>query len=195
MFTGIVEEVGVVNKIDPQNPLQGLVIGARTVLDGAREGDSIAVNGACLTVTRVYPDSFAVGVMPETIRRTNLGELQAGDRVNLERALLPDTRMGGHFVQGHIDGVGTVSSLTPDGTALSLKIEATPEMLRYVVEKGFIAVDGASLTVTSVDERSFGIALIPYTQQHIALELMQVGHRTNLEVDILAKYLEKLLIH
>jgi riboflavin synthase len=195
VFTGIVEEVGSINHIDLDNPLQSIVIGAQTVLRGAREGDSIAVNGACLTVTRLDPDSFAVGVMPETLRRTNLGGLQAGGRVNLEQALLPDTRMGGHFVQGHIDGVGTVISAVPDGTALSLQIEAAPEILRYVVEKGFIAVDGASLTVTAVDQSSFRIALIPYTQQHIAPDLMRVGHRANLEVDILAKYLEKLLVH
>jgi riboflavin synthase len=194
VFTGIVEEIGTITNVDLANPLQSLVIGARSVLQGTKEGDSIAVNGTCLTVTRLDQQGFAVGVMPETLRRTNLGGLQAGDQVNLERALLPDTRMGGHFVQGHIDGVGAVVSAEPDGEALSVRIEAAPDVLRYIVEKGFIAVDGASLTVTGVDDSSFGIALIPYTQQHIAPDLTRVGHRANLEVDILAKYLEKLLV-
>jgi riboflavin synthase len=195
VFTGIVEEVGTVTGVDLTNPLQSIVIRSQSILDDAKTGDSIAVNGACLTVTRLDRDSFAVGVMPETLRRTNLGGLQPGDQVNLERALLPNTRLGGHFVQGHIDGLGTVVSATPDGDALWLQIETAPEILRYVVEKGFIAVDGASLTVTAVNDRSFSTALIPYTQQHIAIDLMRVGHPANLEVDILAKYLEKLLVH
>jgi riboflavin synthase len=195
MFTGIVEEVGTVVRVDPASPLQGLIIQADVVLEDARPGDSISVNGTCLTVTSLLSDRFFAGVMPETLRRTNLGELKPGDSVNLERPVLPQTRLGGHFVQGHVDGTGTVKSVTPDGNALSVWIEAPTDLLRYVVEKGFIAIDGASLTVTSVDEHGLGIALVPYTQEHVAAGLVTVGHTVNLEVDVLAKYVEKLVIH
>jgi riboflavin synthase len=158
-------------------------------------GDSVAVNGACLTVTRLGDEKLSVGVMPETLRRTALADLTPGDTVNLERALQPTSRLGGHFVQGHVDGVGTVTAVTPDGNARVVRIDAPPELLRYIVEKGFIAVDGTSLTVTQVDEGSFSVALVPFTQEHVAAGLMQTGHRVNLEVDILAKYVEKLVVH
>lgn len=195
MFTGIIEEVGVVAGIDLDSPLEGLLISSQTVIADAHLGDSIAVNGTCLTVTRLDTGQFAVGVMPETQRRTNLGMLHPGDTVNLERPLRPDSRLGGHFVQGHIDGVGTITSISPDGTALAVRIETTPAILRYVVEKGFITVDGASLTVTMVDDTGFGVALIPYTQEHIADTSQTTGRQVNIEVDILAKYVEKLVIH
>jgi riboflavin synthase len=133
--------------------------------------------------------------MPETLRRTNLGELSEGDPLNLERPLQPESRLGGHFVQGHVDGTGVVESVTPDGSALAVRISTTPDILKYVVEKGFIAVDGVSLTVTEVDDRGFGIALISYTQENTASGLKTVGHSVNLEVDVLAKYVEKLVIH
>ena len=195
MFSGIVEEVGIVVSTDVKSPQEGLTIRARDVLDGTRVGDSIAVNGACLTVTRLDGDRFTAGVVAETLRRTNLGDLAAGDSVNLERSVRPTSRLGGHFVQGHVDGVGTVLSVVPDGTAQVVRIQTSPELLRYIVEKGFIAVDGASLTVTQVDDHSFSVALIPFTQEHIAGGLMQRGYRANLEVDILAKYVEKLVVH
>jgi riboflavin synthase len=195
MFTGIVEEVGTILSVDLESPLEGLTIEARQVLDATRPGDSIAVNGACLTVTTLDAHRFAVGVMPETVRRTNLQDLVVGDTVNLERPLRPHSRLGGHFVQGHVDGTGTVSSVRPDGNALAVRIEAAPDLLRYIVEKGFIAADGASLTVTTVDGKGFGVALIPYTQEHVSAGLHQIGHRVNLEVDILAKYVEKLVVH
>jgi riboflavin synthase len=195
MFTGIVEEVGTVVRVDPASPLEGLVIDADVVLDDARPGDSISVNGTCLTVTSLLSGRFFAGVMPETLRRTNLGDLKPGDSVNLERPVLPKTRLGGHFVQGHVDGTGTVKSVRPDGNALSVWIEAPADLLRYIVEKGFIAIDGASLTVTSVDEQGFGTALVPYTQEHVAAGLVTVGHTVNIEVDVLAKYVEKLVVH
>jgi riboflavin synthase len=194
MFTGIVEEVGSVVAMDLDHPERGLVIRATTVPEDTQVGDSIAVNGACLTVTAVDPGAFAVGVMPETLRRSNIGDLRPGDQVNLERPLQPTSRLGGHFVQGHVDGTGSVVSVTPEGNAVAVRIEAAAEVLRYIVEKGFIAVDGASLTVTGVDDRGFAVALVPYTQEHIARGLMTRGHRVNLEVDVLAKYLEKLVV-
>lgn len=195
MFTGIVEEVGEVRSVDVESPQDGLTIQAQRVLSDAKLGDSIAVNGTCLTVTRLDRDQFTVGVMPETLRRTNLGELSEGDPLNLERPLQPESRLGGHFVQGHVDGTGVVESVTPDGSALAVRISTTPDILKYVVEKGFIAVDGVSLTVTEVDDRGFGIALISYTQENTASGLKTVGHSVNLEVDVLAKYVEKLVIH
>jgi riboflavin synthase len=195
MFTGIIEEVGVIQAADLESPQEGLIIRCRTVLEDAHLGDSIAVNGTCLTVTRLGDQEFAVGVMPETLRRTNLGDLSAGSQVNLERPVQPASRLGGHFVQGHVDGTGRVASVTPDGTALSVRIETSPDILRYVVEKGFITVDGASLTVTEVDGTGFSIALIPYTQEHTAPTMRTVGARVNLEVDVLAKYVEKLVVH
>ncbi len=195
MFTGIVEEVGTVHSIDVESPQDGLTVRARLVLSDTRLGDSIAVNGTCLTVTRLDGDAFTVGVMPETLRRTNLGGLRPGDTLNLERPLQPESRLGGHFVQGHIDGTGLVSAVTEDGTALAIRITAPPHILKYVVEKGFIAIDGVSLTVTEVDESGFGIGLIFYTQENVADGLKTVGHEVNLEVDVLAKYVEKLVIH
>jgi riboflavin synthase len=193
MFTGIIEEIGKVAPADVRD--DGLVIAARVVLEGTAIGDSIAVNGACLTVTKVSDDAFSVGVMPETWRRTSLGDLAVGEAVNLERAVLAGGRLGGHIVQGHVDSVGVVDAVQSDGNALAIRIAAGPEILRYVVEKGFIAVEGASLTVTHVDEESFGIALIPFTRENTAPRLKEVGKRVNLEVDILAKYVEKLVIH
>jgi riboflavin synthase len=195
MFTGIVEEVGEVVTVDLAGPQPSLVLRAGAVLADTRPGDSIAVNGVCLTVTALDGDRFSVEVMAETLRRSNLGRLVPGDRANLERPVQPQSRLGGHFVQGHVDGTGTIASVAPDGTALAVRIETGPSILRYVVEKGFIAVDGASLTVTAVDDAGFSVALIPYTQEHLAGGLQTVGSTVNLEVDILAKYLEKLVVH
>jgi len=195
VFTGIVEEVGQIMGADPASPLRSLTIAANVVLEDAHLGDSIAVNGACLTITDFDSGSFSVGVVPETVRRTNLGSLTPGDGVNLERPLLPTSRLGGHFVQGHVDGTGRVASVAPERTAVNVRIEADPSILRYVVEKGFIAIDGASLTVTAVDAGGFGVSLIPYTQMNTASGLRNPGAIVNLEVDILAKYLEKLVIH
>jgi len=188
MFTGIIEEVGKVRAARPDK----LTIAAQKVLEDTRPGDSMAVNGVCLTVTALSPDSFAVEVMPETLRRTNLGALRSGDGVNLERPLAVGGRFGGHFVQGHVDGVGRVRSVMLQGEALLLKFEALPEIMRYVVEKGFIAVDGVSLTVVKCNSTSFGVSLVRYTLENTTLGVRRPGDTVNLEVDIIAKYVERL---
>jgi riboflavin synthase len=195
MFTGIVEEVGTVASVDTESAQDGLRVAADLVLDGTQVGDSISVNGVCLTVTSIVGSELHFGVMQETLRRSNLGELGPNDQVNLERALQPSTRMGGHFVQGHADGTGEVLKVEQEGSSLLVRIGATADILRYVVEKGFIAVDGASLTVTAVDDESFSVALVSFTQSHIAERLFSQGKSVNLEVDVLAKYVEKLVVH
>jgi riboflavin synthase len=188
MFTGIVEEVGTVKSLHSGR----LTVSAPGILKGTKPGDSIAVNGTCLTVTTISGNTFSMDIMPETLRRTNLEGLRPGDRVNLERALAADGRFGGHFVQGHVDGTGRVSSMTPEAEALLMKIAAPSDIMRYVVEKGFIAVDGVSLTVAYCDADSFTVSLVPFTQQHTTLGRKQPGDAVNLEVDIIAKYVEKL---
>lgn len=188
MFTGIVEEVGSI----VATPAGGLVVRAQVVLEDAKLGDSICINGTCLTVTRIEGDTFAVDTVPETLRRTNLGDLTPGSPVNLERALLPTTRMGGHFVQGHIEGTGTLTEQRDDGEAWMLRFDVPRELARYIVEKGFITIDGISLTVVSCDHTSFSVTIIPFTREHTNLGARRVGDRVNLETDILAKYVERL---
>ena len=188
MFTGIVEEIGSVRATRPGQ----LTITAQKVLEDTGPGDSMSVNGVCLTVTEIAPDYFSVDVMPETLQRTNLGALRPGDGVNLERPLAVGGRFGGHFVQGHVDGVGRVHSVTPQGEALLLKFEARLEIMRYVVEKGFIAVDGVSLTVVQCNSTSFGVSLVRYTLENTTLGVRRPGDTVNLEVDIIAKYVERL---
>ena len=188
MFTGIVEEVGKV-KYSGQGKL---VVSARKVLEGTVLGDSIATNGVCLTVTELTADSFSVDVMPETLRRSSLGSLRSGDPVNLERALAAGGRMGGHFVQGHVDGTGKIVSFTPEGDAVLMKISAPPKIMRYVVEKGFIAIEGISLTVTSCDESAFSVSLVSFSRANTNLSAKKPGDAVNLEVDIIAKYVERL---
>lgn len=172
-------------------------IEAKTVLDGVNLGDSIAVNGTCLTVTQfdTQVSDFTVGLSPETLRKTSLIELESGSVVNLERAVTPTTRMGGHFVQGHVDGTGVIVSKVPEGDSLWVKVKAGKELLKFVVPKGFIAVDGTSLTVVDVfdDEECFNFMLVAYTQQKVVIPLKKVGQKVNLEVDILGKYVERLL--
>jgi len=190
MFTGIVEEVGtVVEAVDHR-----LVV-RTTTLDGVAVGDSIAVNGACLTVVELTDATFAVDLSDETLARTALGSLAVGSPVDLERALLPTSRMGGHFVQGHIDGVGTVVELSGPVEARVMSIDAPAEVERYLIEKGFITVDGISLTVTSVVGATFSIAVIPYTWEHTVLGSKRLGDAVNLEVDVLAKYVAKFVSH
>ncbi|MBI4303389.1 MAG: riboflavin synthase [Chloroflexi bacterium] len=188
MFTGIIEEVGRVAAAQPGN----LAIAASQVLQGTKPGDSIAVNGVCLTVTSLSTNSFAVYTMPETLSRSNLGQLSIGDRVNLERALAVGGRLGGHLVQGHVDAIGRLASTRWDGKAMLVTIEAPPEVMRYVVEKGFIAVDGISLTVTSREADSFQVSIVDFTRQHTNLGDRRVGDLVNLEIDIIAKYIEQL---
>jgi len=189
MFTGIVEEIGLVSRVERDL----LKIQASLVLEGTQLGDSIAVNGVCLTVIARDGGSFSVEVMPETLRRTNLGMLRSGERVNLERALTPTSRLGGHFVQGHIDGTGRIVSAKPEDRAILVRFVAPPELMRYIVPKGFIAIDGASLTVVDVDSGSFTVSLVSFTQRHITLGGKKPGSIVNLETDILGKYVERLL--
>jgi len=188
MFTGIVEEIGRVTSAQPRN----LAITASKVLQGMEMGGSIAVNGVCLTVTSFNSNSFSVDIMSETLRRTNLGLLCAGDEVNLERPLTPEKQLGGHFVQGHIDDTGRVTSVTWDGEAMLIRLEAPPEAMGYIVKKGFIAVDGVSLTIVDYDASSFLVSIVDYTRKHTTLGSKQVGDLVNLEVDIIAKYLDRL---
>lgn len=188
MFTGIVEEVGTIKLASTDS----LVISAMKVLEHLKPGDSISVSGACLTVTRLEREAFRVELMPETLRRTNLGRLRPGDKVNLERALRVGDRLGGHFVQGHVDGVGKVLRCSSEAGARLLRISAPGKLLHYVVEKGFIAVEGVSLTVVQRDETSFLVSLVRHTLENTNLGLKRPGDLVNLEVDILAKYLEQL---
>lgn len=189
MFTGIVVEKGKVLEAREDS----LVVESRLALEGAAIGDSIAVNGACLTITTMSDGRFAVDVTPETLRRTNLGDLGEGSPVNLEPSLAYGGKVGGHLVQGHVDAVGVVAEITPEGNSRLITIDAPRDIMRYVVEKGFIAVDGISLTVAALTDAQFTVAVIPYTDQHTTLGERGPGHRVNLEADILAKYTERLL--
>ena len=187
MFTGIVEETGTLKAMSSSR----LTISAARVLEGTKPGDSMAVNGACLTVSTLDAASFSVDIMPETLKRTNLGLLHPGSTVNLERPLLVGGRLGGHLVQGHVDATGKVISLIPEGGAVIARFAVPPEVLRYVVEKGFIAVDGVSLTVTGYDKTSLSVSLVAYTLKNTILGTKRVGDLVNLEVDIIAKYVGK----
>ena len=189
MFTGIVEEVGVVAKISGN----GMTVRATKVTEDMKLGDSIAVNGACLTAVSFDRTEFSVDLSPETMRRTSLGQLSVGGPVNLERALLASDRMGGHIMQGHVDGTGRVMSTKTDGDSTIFRIRVPKRLHRYIVEKGFVAVDGISLTVVKRGASSFTLAVIPYTLENTNLSAVSVGDRVNLEADILAKYVESLL--
>lgn len=193
MFTGIIEEVGKVKSLRRGAKSFVLEVEAETVLEGTQVGDSIATNGVCLTVTNLTGRGFTADVMPETVNRTALGELVSGASVNLERALSLQTRLGGHIVSGHIDGTGRISNIRQDDNALWLTIECDSKLLRYVIEKGSITIQGVSLTVARVDERSFSVSLIPHTQAATTLHQAKVGDLVNLEIDIIAKYVEKLI--
>ena len=190
MFTGIVEEIGRIKRCSNT----GLEVQAQLVLGDTKLGDSISINGVCLTVVEYGPDSFVVDTVPETLRRTNLGELSPGDPVNLERALSAAARLGGHFVQGHIEGTATIVSIEPDGDAILVRFQTSSEIMRYVVGKGFIAIDGASLTIVDRDDESFRVTLIPFTREHTSLGSRSIGDRVNIETDILAKYVERLVV-
>ncbi len=171
----------------------GLTVGADKVMDGIRLGDSIAVNGACLTVVEFGPQRFRVDLAPETLRRTSLSQLTTGSRVNLERPLAVTDRLGGHIVQGHVDGAGQITSIRPEGDCFIFRVRAPKRLLPYIVEKGFVAIDGISLTIVSKGAASFTVSVIPYTLSNTNLQEKSGGHRVNLEVDILAKYVESLL--
>ena len=189
MFTGIVEEVGLVAKLDARS----LTVRASKVVNGLQLGDSISVNGACLTVVARRDDQFSVDVVPETRRRTSLGTLTPGNRVNLERPLAVGDRLGGHIMQGHVDATGRVTSRKPKADSVILRISSPKRLMPYIVEKGSIAVDGISLTVVKRGASSFTLSVIPYTLENTNLKEKAVGDRVNLEVDIVAKYVETLL--
>lgn len=187
MFTGIIEKVGRITAVSPKR----LAIAAGRVFQGIEQGSSISVNGACLTVTEFGSNSFSVDIMPETLKRTNIGLLRAGDRVNLERPLTLEKPLSGHLVQGHIDATGRVASILGQGEATIISFESPPEVMRYIVEKGFIAIDGVSLTVVARDAGSFKVSIVDFTLKNTIIGSRQVGDTVNLEVDIIAKYVER----
>lgn len=193
MFTGIIEEVGHVKSLRRGTRSFTLEVEASLVMEDTRVGDSIATNGVCLTVTSLTGHGFTADVMPETVMRTALGELIPGSPVNLERALSLQTRLGGHIVSGHVDGTGRISDRRQDDTALWLTVECDSSLLRYIIQKGSITIQGVSLTVARVDDRSFAVSLIPHTQAATTLHQAKVGDLVNLENDVIAKYVEKLL--
>jgi riboflavin synthase len=193
VFTGIVEEMGTVRALEERDGGVSLQVAARTVCKDVQLGDSIAVNGVCLTVTEFDADGFTVGLAPETLRRTDLGDLRPGGRVNLERAVAAGGRMGGHYVQGHVDGTGEIVSVRPEGDSLWITFRAPADLLPYLVVKGFVAIDGISLTITERREATFSVALVAYTQTAVTLAAKRPGDRVNLEVDVIAKYVESLL--
>ncbi len=193
MFTGIIEETGTVRHVSLHGNSGSIQVGAELVLAGTRPGDSIAVNGVCLTVTTMDTNGFTADVMAETLRRSNLGQLKAGALVNLERAMPADGRFGGHIVSGHIDGTGTIAALEKEGNATWVYIHTSPEILALVVEKGSIAIDGISLTVAKVGMEEFAVSIIPHTSSHTTLLKKKAGDVVNLENDIVGKYVQRLL--
>jgi riboflavin synthase len=192
VFTGLVEEVGRVTRLEA-GEMARLSVSARRVLEGTRAGDSVSVNGVCLTVNEVYTGMLVFFAMPETLRRSALGDLAEGSAVNLERAMSPAGRFGGHIVQGHVDGVGEVLEVRLEGEAEIWAFRAPESVLRYVVEKGSICVEGISLTVVSVSEGSFTVSILPQTRANTNLRELGVGDTVNLEADVIAKYVERLL--
>lgn len=193
MFTGLVEEIGLVKAVNMGNASGTLTIEANKILKDAKIGDSIAVNGVCLTATAINGNTFTADVMAETFRRSSLGKLNSKACVNLERAMAADGRFGGHIVSGHIDGTGTVKEIIPEENAIWYTILAKEDLLKYIVEKGSIAIDGISLTVAYVDNECFKVSIIPHTKSETILQYKKPGDIVNLECDIVGKYVEKLL--
>ena len=193
MFTGIIEEIGRIKSIKKGARSASLEIEANTVLDGTQLGDSISTNGVCLTVTSMKGNCFTADVMSETLLRTNLGQLKSGDGVNLERALCLNSRLGGHMVSGHIDGIGHLVSKKQDEIAIWLTFACDASILRYIITKGSICIDGVSLTVVDVTDVGFSVSVIPHTQSETTLCSKRIGDIVNLENDVIAKYVEKLL--
>lgn len=194
MFTGLIEEIGEIQNIIKSARSAKIKIKAGKILEDIKIGDSISTNGVCLTVTEFAPDSFTVDVMAETIRRSNLSSLTAGDKVNLERALLAGDRLGGHIVSGHIDGMGTITSYEKEDNAVWVTIAAPPDILKYIIKKGSVAIDGVSLTVAYIDEKLFKVSVIPHTRDITTLLKKKTGDPVNLECDMIGKYIEKLLL-
>lgn len=192
MFTGLIEELGTIAAIQNGAKSSILTIKAHEVLKDVKLGDSIATNGVCLTVTSFSSTSFSVDVMPETLRRSNLGQLKVGSIVNLERALRLGDRLGGHMVSGHIDGIGTITHLEKDDNAIWYTLSAAPSILKYIIEKGSVALDGISLTVAAVDQHTFRVSIIPHTLAMTSLKSKHVGDAINIECDAFGKYVERI---
>lgn len=193
MFTGIIEEIGSIQKIKHGSRSVVLEVRAKKVLEDMKVGDSVATNGVCLTVVSFNNQSFCADVMPETMQRSNLGDLHVGDSVNLERALCLNGRLGGHIVTGHVDGLGKIAAREKDANAIRLTVSAPANLLRYIVEKGSITIDGISLTVVAVTDSGFTVSIIPHTQGETTLAKKKIGDSVNLENDVIAKYVEKLM--
>lgn len=193
MFTGIIEAVGKVTGIERQGEAVRLTVAAGKVAEDVHIGDSVAISGVCLTVTEARPPHMAFDAVYETMRKTGLGSLQIGDAVNLERALPVSGRLGGHIVQGHVDGTGRIASIRPVGNSWFVYIDAAPELMRYIVTKGSVAVDGISLTVAESADRTFSLSIIPHTWDQTTLHEKHAGDLVNIECDILGKYVEKML--
>ena len=193
MFTGIIEETGTVRNISLSGNSGRIQVGASVVLEGTKLGDSIAVNGVCLTVTSIDGRSFTADVMAETLRRSNLGQLRGGDLVNLERAMPAEGRFGGHIVSGHIDGTGTIAGMEKEGNATWVRIRTAAALLALIVEKGSIAIDGISLTVAQVGAEDFAVSIIPHTSANTTLLRKRIGDTVNLENDIVGKYVQRLV--
>lgn len=193
MFTGLVEEIGKVKAVVRTEKSAQITIEADMILENIKLGDSICTNGICLTVTEFTKNSFTVDVMPETMRKTNLSHLKIGSKVNLERALRVGDRLGGHIVSGHIDGTGSIQSFKKENNAVWIFIQTEEALLRYIIEKGSIAVDGTSLTVASLTENAFSVSIIPHTAEHTILLSKNVGEEVNLECDMIGKYVEKFI--
>ena len=191
MFTGIIEEIGTLGRLSGSK----IVIKCRKVLEDVKIGDSISVNGICLTVTAFDDSSFSADVMPETIRRTSLDNLKTGDIVNLERALRLGDRLGGHIVSGHIDGVGKIKSMKTEGNAIIVTVEAQKDLLKQIAAKGSVALDGMSLTVVDVSSDKFSVSLIPHTREVTNFKVKRINSPVNIETDVLAKYVERLMNH
>ena len=193
MFTGIIEEIGEVKSIQKSHNSIDICVLCKNVLSDLKIGDSVSVNGVCLTASKIEPDYFLANVMPETVNKTTLAFLKKGSKVNLERALKAIDRLGGHIVTGHIDGLGVISSMKKDENSLWIEVTARPEILSYIVYKGSIAIDGTSLTVAEVKDNTFNFALIPHTRQMSIIGYKKVDDYLNIECDILGKYIEKFL--
>ena len=193
MFTGIIEETGTVRSITSRSAGTAICIHAEKVLEGTAVGDSIAVNGVCLTVTSLSDGAFTADVMPETVRLTSLARLYPGAKVNLERAMRPTGRLGGHIVSGHVDGCGRVDAIVPDGIAQRVTISLETPLLKYIARKGSVTLNGVSLTVVAADDRTFAVSLIPQTRSATTLGELRTGSIVNVEVDLLARYTERLL--
>jgi riboflavin synthase len=194
MFTGLIEEIGIIQSVTRSEKAELLSIRASVVLKGAKVGDSICTNGVCLTITELNANSFTAFVMPETMRRSNLKKLTSGSEVNLERALSLQDRLGGHILSGHIDGTGNITKLQSEGDALWITISTQKKLLRYIIQKGSIAIDGVSLTVANINSETFQVSIIPHTKAATTLLSKKEGDEVNLECDILGKYIEKLML-